>query len=155
MHGYQASWIDSNHLLLQAGRTLETNRYTTYPLIVVFLGGEAPEFTELHPNVDYYGISPDGKRVVGTVRERGARRTLCWDLESRVPLWEQLGGFVSFGSGGWVLTHSYRDTVRISSMDDGRVLWSKEKVLIAKINRERIWLFFEQAFESWQAIAVQ
>ena len=155
VHGYQASWIDSNHLLLRAGRTLASNRYATYPLIVVFLGGEAPEFTELHPNVDDFGISPDGKRVVGTVHVGGAFRTFCWDPESRVPLWEQLGGFVSFGNTDWVVTHNYGDTVRICSTDDGSVLWSKEEVLIAKINRERIWLFFEQAFESWQPIAVQ
>ena len=113
------------------------------------------ELTKLHPNVDYFGISPDGKRVVGTVHERGACRTLCWDPESRTPLREQLGGSVSFGNRNWVVTHSYGDRVRICSTDDGRVLWSKEEVLIAKINRERIWLFFEKAFESWQAIALQ
>jgi hypothetical protein len=65
------------------------------------------ELTELYPNVDYFGISPDGKRVVGTVHERGACRTFCWDPESRSPLWEQLGRFVFFGSRDWVVTHSY------------------------------------------------
>lgn len=155
VHSYQASWIDSEHLLLQAGRTLESNRYASHPLIVVFLGGETPEFTELHPNVDYFGISPDGKRVVGTINERGTLRSLCWDPEIRVPLWEQLGSFVSFGGSDWVATHTYGDTVRICSTEDGKILWSKENVLIAKINRDRIWLFFEQAFESWQAIAEQ
>lgn len=151
VHAYQASWIDADHLLIQGGRKLETNWYDTYPLLVISLTGKRPKVTELHPDINHYGISPNGKHIVGTTRVRAERRSVCWRVDEPEPLWTGAGSFAGFGKDGWVLTHNQGQTATIRSIETGDSLWEQPKVLIAKPKGQHVWLFFEHSFQSWKA----
>ena len=151
VHAYQASWIDADHLLVQGGRKLETNWYNSYPLLVVSLKGEAPKVTEYHPDVDHYGIAPDGQHVVATIRRGPVGRSVCWKVGQPEPLWTASGCFAGFGKDGWVLTHDRGRTATIRSVETGAALWERPEVVIARPKGQHVWLFFERSFQSWKA----
>ena len=151
LHAYQCSWIDVNHLLIQAGRQLETNWYNTYPLLVVSLKNEVPKVTELHPNIDHYGIAPDGRHVVATIRRGPVGQSVCWKVGQPKPLWTAPGFFAGFGKDGWVLTHDRGGTANIRSVETGASLWKQPEVMVALAKGQHIWLFFEQIVQAWNA----
>ena len=151
LHAYQSSWIDANHLLVQAGRQLETNWYNTYPLLVVSLKNEVPKVTELHPNIEHYGIAPDGRHVVATIRRGLVGQSVCWQVGQPKPLWTVPGFFAGFGKEGWVLTHDRGGTATIRSVESGAAIWEQPEVMVALAKGQHIWLFFEHSVQSWKA----
>ena len=151
VHAYQASWINANYLLVQAGRQLETNWYNTYPLFFVSLKNEAPTVTEWHRDIDHYGIAPDGQHLVATIRRGPVGRSVCWKVGQPKPLWTAAGCFAGFGKDGWVLTHDRGQTATIRSVDTGATLWEQPKVMIAQPKGQHVWLFFEHRLQSWKA----
>ncbi len=151
LHAYQSSWIDANHLLVQAGRQLETNWYNTYPLLVVSLNNEVPKVTELHPNIEHYGIAPDGRHVVATIRRGLVGQSVCWQVGQPKPLWTVPGFFAGFGKEGWVLTHDRGGTATIRSVESGAAIWEQPEVMVALAKGQHIWLFFEHSVQSWKA----
>jgi len=150
-HAYQSSWIDANHLLVQAGRQLETNWYNTYPLLVVSLKNEVPKVTELHPNIAHYGIAPDGRHVVATIRRGPVGQSVCWKVGQPKPLWTAPGFFAGFGKDGWVLTHERGGTANIRSVETGASLWEQPEVMVTLAKGQHVWLFFEHNIQSWKA----
>ena len=150
-HAYQSSWIDANHLLVQAGRQLETNWYNTYPLLVVSLKNEVPKVTELHPNIAHYGIAPDGRHVVATIRRGPVGQSVCWKVGQPKPLWTAPGFFAGFGKDGWVLTHERGGTANIRSVETGASLWEQPEVMVTVAKGQHVWLFFEHNIQSWKA----
>ena len=151
VHAYQATWIDADHLLVQGGRKLETNWYNTYPLLLVSLKNNANKITELHPNVNHYGVSPDGKHIVATIREHREYGSVCWKLNQKKPLWTGSGSFAGFGEDGWVLTHNQGRTATVRSIKTGDALWERPKIQVARPKGQHVWLFFEESFQSWKA----
>jgi len=151
VHAYQCSWIDASHLLVQAGRQLETNWYNTYPLLVVSLKNEVPKVTELHPDIDHYGIAPDGRHVVATIRRGPVGQSVCWKVGQPKPLWTAPGFFAGFGKDGWVLTHDRGGTATIRSVETGASLWEQPEVMVTLVKGQHVWLFFEHSFQSWKA----
>ncbi|MEC9094604.1 MAG: hypothetical protein VX438_17980 [Planctomycetota bacterium] len=151
VHAYQGSWIDKNHLLVQAGRQLETNWYNTYPLLVVSLKSGVPKITEWHPDIDHYGIAPDGKHVVATIRRGPVGESVCWKVGQPKPLWTAAGCFAGFGKDGWVLTHDRGRTATIRSVETGAALWEQPEVMVTLVKGQHVWLFFEHSFQSWKA----
>jgi len=150
-HAYQSSWIDANHLLVQAGRQLEANWYNTYPLLVVSLKNEVPKVTELHPNIAHYGIAPDGRHVVATIRRGPVGQSVCWKVGQPKPLWTAPGFFAGFGKDGWVLTHERGGTANIRSVETGASLWEQPEVMVTVAKGQHVWLFFEHNIQSWKA----
>ena len=151
VHAYQASWIDADHLLVQAGRQLETNWYNTYPLLVVSLKNGTAKVTEWHPDIDHYGIAPDGQHVVATIRRGPVGQSVCWKVGQPKSLWTAAGCFAGFGKDGWVLTHDRGRTATIRSVETGAALWEQPEVMIAQPKGQQVWLFFEHSFQSWKA----
>ncbi|MCH2597260.1 MAG: hypothetical protein MKZ95_15910 [Pirellulales bacterium] len=151
VHAYQASWIDENHLLVQGGRQLETNWYNTYPLLFVSLENEVPKVTEWHPDIDHYGIAPDGRHVVATIRRGLVGKSVCWKVGQPKPLWTVPGFFAGFGEEGWVLTHDRGGTATIRSVETGAALWEQPEVMVALRKGQHIWLFFERSLQAWKA----
>lgn len=152
LHAFQASWIDPDHLLIQAGRILQTNWYRTNPLLVVSLKGDTTTVTEIHANVNHFGIAPDRQHIVATVTERGGRNCVCWKVGMPEPLWTEFGGYASFGGdGSWVLTHNQGGTLRLRAIHTGSVLWEQPNVQVALAKGSNVWAFFDERFQLWNA----
>jgi WD40 repeat protein len=150
-HAREASWVDDSHVLVVADNKMPGDKgpysYGRKLIYLVSLAADAPQVATLMRRdwISNVHVAPDGGYFIICTREE----TSCWKVGQAKPVGVQPGNHLVYvGDKDWVVLHN--GPAIAHSLADGKELWRKEPVGIARVIGANIWTCNEKEMEVWK-----